>query len=85
MFNYGILADPQMRAVYDRHGSDPEDRTAGMAPGRGFATSPFNGGGSFQGEMSPEDLFNMFFGGGLGGGAFGDGGLGGGPSMSFLG
>lgn len=55
-----------------------------MAPGRGFATSPFGGGGSFQGEMSPEDLFNMFFGGGMGGGPFGDGGLGGGPSMSLL-
>lgn len=28
----------------------------------GFSTSPFGGG--FEGEMSPEDLFNMFFGGG---------------------
>jgi hypothetical protein len=72
--------DPQKRAAYDRHGSDPEDRTAGMAPGRGFATSPFGGGGgtTFQAEMSPEDLFNMFFGGGGGMGPFGDG-LGGGP------
>jgi len=35
--------------------------------------------------MSPEDLFNMFFGGGVGGGPFGDGGLGGGgPSMASL-
>ena len=44
----------------------------------GFAASPFGGGG-FEGEMSPEDLFNMFFGGGggmggmgVGGGVFGD-------------
>ena len=75
-------SDPQKRAAHDRHGSDPEDRTAGMAPGRGFATatSPFGGGG---GEMSPEDLFNMFFGGG-GMGGFADGGLGGGgPSTLF--
>ena len=38
--------------------------------GAGFATSPFGGGG-FEGEMSPEDLFNMFFGGGMGGAQFG--------------
>ena len=37
----------------------------------GFAASPFGGGG-FEGEMSPEDLFNMFFGGG--GGMMGGGG-----------
>lgn len=42
----------------------------------GFATSPF-GGGQFEGELSPEDLFNMFFGGG-GMGNMG-GGFGGGP------
>jgi hypothetical protein len=34
--------------------------------------------------MSPEDLFNMFFGGGMGGGPFGDGGLGGGGGPSML-
>ena len=34
----------------------------------GFASGPF-GGSSFEGEISPEDLFNMFFGGGgMGGG-----------------
>lgn len=42
----------------------------------GFATSPF-GGGQFEGELSPEDLFNMFFGGGGGGG----GGFGGNPGL----
>jgi hypothetical protein len=42
-------------------------------PTSGFATSPF-GGGTFDGELSPEDLFNMFFGGGAGfGGPFGGG------------
>lgn len=40
-------------------------------PSPGFATSPF-GGATFDGELSPEDLFNMFFGGGAGfGGNFG--------------
>lgn len=80
--------DPQKRAAYDRHGSDPEDRYAGMpqarSPGfgmaRGGAASPFGD------EMSPEDLFNMFFGGGgMGGGPFGQAGFGGGPGgMYFL-
>ncbi|KAF5350228.1 hypothetical protein D9758_007789 [Tetrapyrgos nigripes] len=58
----------------------PEDRFGGM-PSRssGFATSPFAGGGGLDGELSPEDLFNMFFGGG--GAAFGGGGFGGGPTV----
>lgn len=76
-----MLSDGDKRAVYDRSGSDPESRfsgmsspSAGMRPG--FATSPF-GGGQFEGELSPEDLFNMFFGGGGGGG----GGFGGNPGL----
>lgn len=85
------LPDPQKRAAYDRHGSDPEDRYAGMSSGRssGFATSPFGSGGggtSFEGEMSPEDLFNMFFGGsgGFGGRPFGNATFSsGGPGMLF--
>lgn len=54
-----------------------------MRPQSGFARSPFGGGGGgarFEGEMSPEDLFNMFFGGGGGGGGFTS--FGGGPGMS---
>ncbi|TFY81262.1 hypothetical protein EWM64_g2757 [Hericium alpestre] len=68
----------QKRAAYDRHGSDPEARfgggggsgmsSSGAAPG--FAT-PF---ATFDSEMTPEELFNMIFGGGLGGGGFGGGG-----------
>lgn len=40
----------------------------GFGPGGGF-------GGGFEGELSPEDLFNMFFGGGgpMGGASFGGG------------
>lgn len=72
------ITDPQKRAAYDRSGADPEARFgSGPPPGSspGFATSQFRGGGGFDGELSPEDLFNMFFGGGMGPG----GGFGGGP------
>ena len=76
------FTDPQKRAAYDQHGSDPEDRYAGMSQAgftRGGASSPFGD------EMSPEDLFNMFFGGGnMGGGPFGQAGFGGGPGMYSL-
>ena len=39
---------------------------------------PFGNGGMYQGDINPEDLFNMFFGGGqMGGGRqFGGGGFG---------
>ncbi|KAF8967611.1 hypothetical protein BDZ97DRAFT_1903211 [Flammula alnicola] len=70
---FQVLSDPQKRAVYDS-GTDPEDRHGGMSSrSSGFAS---NGGARFDGELSPEDLFNMFFGGGGGPGfatSFGDG------------
>jgi len=74
---FQVLSDAQKRAAYDRSGADPEDRLGGM-PSRssGFSSSPFGGGAAFEGELSPEDLFNMFFGGG--GTAFSSG-FGGGP------
>jgi hypothetical protein len=59
-----LETDPQKRAIYDRSGGDPESRFGGMSssgPSSGFQTSPFS-----DGELSPEDLFNMFFGGGTG-------------------
>ncbi|KAF5316205.1 hypothetical protein D9619_006412 [Psilocybe cf. subviscida] len=79
---FQVLSDPQKRAVYDS-GTDPEDRYGGMA-----SRSSGNGGGArFDGEISPEDLFNMFFGGG--GNAFGPGGFqsfgGGGPTVFTFG
>lgn len=68
--------DPQKRAIYDEHGSDPESRFSGRSsPGPSFARGSYGGGGGggFEGEISPEDLFNMFFGGGVpvNGGSFG--------------
>lgn len=72
---FQVLSDPQKRAAFDQHGSDPESRFSGMSSGRspGFSPAPFT---SFEGEMSPEELFNMFFGGGMNGG-FGAGPFGG--------
>jgi DnaJ family protein B protein 12 len=74
---FQVLSDSQKRAIYDQSGSDPESRSSGLSSrGPGFSASPFGG----DGEMSPEDLFNMFFGGGgmamnsgFGGGPFGGG------------
>ncbi|KAG6891597.1 hypothetical protein C0992_002636 [Termitomyces sp. T32_za158] len=74
---FQVLSDPQKRTIYDRNGDDPESRFSGMSSrSPGFSTSPFGGSGGFDGEISPEELFNMFFGGG--GNAFGTG-FGGGP------
>jgi DnaJ family protein B protein 12 len=83
---FQILSDSQKRAAFDQSGGDPDSRFAGVpSPGmaRGFA-----GGRQFEGEISPEDLFNMFFGGGMGGqmggGGFGGGPFGGGPGGEHL-
>jgi DnaJ family protein B protein 12 len=57
---YGTLSDSQKRTIYDRYGDeDPDNRGGGMRPGGG-------GGVRFRPgqEVSPEEIFNMFFGGG---------------------
>ncbi|KAG9018375.1 hypothetical protein FRB93_000078 [Tulasnella sp. JGI-2019a] len=81
---FQILSDPQKRAVYDANpGFDPEQRGGGGGGGFGPGMSEMfagrgGGGGHYRmdGELSPEDLFNMFFG-GAGGGGFGQ------PGVSF--
>ena len=80
---FQILSDPQKRAAYDQHGDDPDSRFSGMRRQEGFGP-PGAGGfaGGFEGELSPEDLFNMFFGGGGAPAAFG-GGFGGPGGESF--
>ncbi|OCH87519.1 DnaJ-domain-containing protein [Obba rivulosa] len=75
---FQVLSDPQKRAAYDQHGSDPESRFSGMSSGGaspGFSRASFGGAGPFggEGELSPEDLFNMFFGGNFAGASFGGG------------
>ncbi|KAI5837615.1 hypothetical protein DFP73DRAFT_600905 [Morchella snyderi] len=85
---FQVLSDNDKRAAYDRHGGDPDSRGGGGGSGgvpRGFGGgSPFGyaqqarGGAGFEGEISPEDLFNMFFGGmGPGAAMFGEGAAGG--------
>jgi DnaJ family protein B protein 12 len=72
---FQVLSDPDKRAAFDRHGDDPDSRTAGMGASsfsNGFGMRrQYNGGGFDADEMSADDLFNMFFGGaGFGGGGF---------------
>ena len=74
---FQILSDADKKAKYDRFGGDPDNRfgpesAAASSPFSGFARSPSGGRGPmFEDEISPEELFNRFFGGGLGGGPFG--------------
>lgn len=74
---FQILSDEEKKAKYDRFGGDPDNRFgAGSAstssPFSSFARSPSSGRGPmFEDEISPEELFNRFFGGGVGGGPFG--------------
>ncbi|KAK6524288.1 hypothetical protein TWF694_005942 [Orbilia ellipsospora] len=87
---FQVLSDPQKRAIFDKTGGDPESRNFGGSPGGAggpFAGFQNRGAGAagrhpFADEISPEELFNMFFG---GGGGFGGGGtffdLGGGPGI----
>ncbi|RPB05077.1 DnaJ-domain-containing protein [Choiromyces venosus 120613-1] len=84
---FQVLSDPDKRALFDQHGGDPDARGGGGGfadtPMRGFTGGvPFGfagtpGRGAFEGEISPEDLFNIFFGGGGPGGDLFGGGMGG--------
>lgn len=71
---FSILTDADKRAAYDRYGGDPDNArsAAGAAaagrgnPFGGMGGAPFRGGGMYGDEIDPNDLFNMFFGGGMG-------------------
>jgi DnaJ family protein B protein 12 len=79
---FGVLSDKDKKAKYDRFGGDPESRFGGSAPQSspfsGFARTPSSsargagGAGMWEEEISPEEMFNRFFGGG-GFGPFGGG------------
>jgi len=73
---YATLSDSQKRAIYDRYGDeDPDNRGGGARHGGGGG----RGGVNFNGQdVNPEDIFNMFFGGGMPGGFQGGGGMPGG-------
>ena len=76
---FQVLSDADKKQKYDRFGGDPDNRFAPGAastssPFSGFARSPSSGRGPmFEDEISPEELFNRFFGGGMGGGMGGPG------------
>lgn len=59
---FTVLSDPQKRAIHDAGGGDPEQRGSGGGGFPGFRAQNF-GASPFGEEISPEDLFNMFFGG----------------------
>jgi DnaJ homolog subfamily B member 12 len=60
---YATLSDPQKRSIYDRYGDeDPDNRGGGAAAAGPFGMHMRRGHGA---EVSPEEIFNMFFGGGM--------------------
>jgi len=77
-----------MRAAFDSNPSyDPTQRNPGMSSsGMRSHAGRGGGGGMYADELNPEDLFNMFFGGGGRGGQFGGGQFGNanGESQSFF-
>lgn len=68
---FQILSDAEKKTKYDQFGGDPDNRfgpgAAASSPFSGFARSPGRG-PMYEDEISPEELFRQFFGGGVGGG-----------------
>jgi DnaJ family protein B protein 12 len=74
---FQILSDPDKKSRFDKFGGDPDSRFSPGGDPSG-ASSPFSGfnggfprshptgGAMFEEEISPEELFNRFFGGGFG-------------------
>ena len=66
---YATLSDVQKRRIYDMSGEeDPDNRGGGAARRGGHGNMHFHGQ-----DVTPEDIFNMFFGGGMPPGAGGGG------------
>ncbi|KAL2175371.1 uncharacterized protein P884DRAFT_271642 [Thermothelomyces heterothallicus CBS 202.75] len=91
---FSVLGDKEKREKYDRYGTDPDSRfasaqaQAAQNPFAGFSgrTAGGGGGGGAGGgwgaeEISPEEMFARFFGGGGFGGPFA--GFDGGPQFVF--
>jgi len=78
---YATLSDREKRTIYDRYGDeDPDNRGGGGGGGAGMRRHGGGGMGPgvhFNGQnVNPEDIFNMFFGGGMPGGVhFNAGGM----------
>jgi DnaJ homolog subfamily B member 12 len=78
---FQILSDPEKKEKFDRYGGDPDSRFgAGAGPSSPFSSAsrggggmPQRGGNMWEEEISPEEIFNRFFSGGMGGfGGFGE-------------
>ena len=70
---FQILSDADKKSKFDKFGGDPDSRfgpgAASSSPFSGFARSTSGARGpAFDEEISPEELFNRFFSGGMGGG-----------------
>ena len=65
---YSVLSDPDKKEKYDRFGFAGVDPNAGFSGGQGYGG--FGGFGGAQGFGGFEDIFNMFTGGGFGGGGY---------------
>lgn len=78
---FQVLSDSDKKSRYDKFGGDPDSRFNPSTAGASAGESPFSSGGfggfgggfprsrgaMFEEEISPEELFNRFFGGGFGG------------------
>ncbi|KAM0548160.1 hypothetical protein ACHAPJ_010081 [Fusarium lateritium] len=77
---FGILGDKEKREKFDRLGTDPDSRFASAQANNPFfnrqAGGMGRGGPMFQDDLTPEEMFARFFGGG-------GGGFGGGPFGAF--
>ncbi|TQS38593.1 hypothetical protein Golomagni_00899 [Golovinomyces magnicellulatus] len=88
---FGVLSDKEKRALHDRSGGDPDSRFRGQqtsSPFSGFTgrtSGDGNRSGAYQEELTPEEMFRRFFGGGAMGGFGGNPGfvfnMGGGPGI----
>jgi DnaJ domain len=67
---YTILVDDDKRAAYDRDGAD---ENVGSPGNGGFGGMRGGHYARYEQEISPEDIFNMFFNNGMGGGPLGGG------------
>lgn len=78
---FGVLSDKDKKQKFDRYGGDPDSRFGAGGGGGGSGSSqsagnPFEGfaqraqgqrrGNMWEEEISPEEMFNRFFGGGAG-------------------
>ena len=61
---YATLSDPEKKRDYDRYGSEEQQQQSAGHSGMHYRRRG-HGRHHYEQEINPEDLFNMFFGGGL--------------------